>query len=360
MEHAYIHIPFCHKICSYCDFCKMLYNKKYVNEYLIALENEIKEYYTDEVMKTIYIGGGSPSSLSIDELTKLFNIINIFKRNIDCEFTFECNPADITEELIDILIKNGVNRLSIGVESFNEDNLKFMEREANFEDLKDKISLIRYKGINNINLDLMYALPKQTIESLKKDLKLLLKLNPEHISTYSLIIEDNTLIKIKKEEYIDEELDAKMYELISSKLGKKGYKHYEISNFAKDGYYSKHNLTYWLNEEYYGFGLGASGYMNGFRYDNTKNLNDYLKGNYHLNEALLSKKEIMEYELMLGFRLFNGINLQEFYNKYEVNMQDVFPIKPLIKSKELIYKNGNIFINPEKMYVMNEILLKLI
>ncbi|MDD2208353.1 MAG: radical SAM family heme chaperone HemW [Bacilli bacterium] len=360
MESIYIHIPFCRSICSYCDFCKMLYTSKDSTRYLEALKCEVEEYYLGETIKTIYIGGGTPSLLNPEELGRLFKIVRLIKKTVDCEITFECNPDDITEVLIDILKANGVNRISIGVESFNTEKLTFMERKSDFEDIKDKIKLINNKGIYNINLDLMYGIPDEGLDVLKKDLKLILKLNPEHISTYSLIVEDSTKVKIRGDKNIDEDLEADMYNYIVKKLKNKGYIHYEVSNFAKDGYFSKHNLTYWNNKEYYGFGLGASGYINGFRYENTKNIDTYCEGIYRKEEALLSKQEIMEYELMLGLRKTEGINLQDFFDKYEINMQDAFPIKPLLKNKDLIYKQGQIFINPEKRYIMNEILLKLI
>lgn len=360
MNHVYVHIPFCKSICSYCDFCKMFYNKEMVNKYLEALENEIKDFYLGEEVSTIYIGGGTPSSLSFEELDRLFEIINLIKRKDVCEFTFECNPEDINEFFIKKLALNGVNRISIGIQSFDPQNLKFMERTASFDDIKTKINLIRYYKIDNINLDLMYAIPGESLDTLKKDVKLFLKLNPTHLSTYSLIIEDHTKIKINNEKYIAEDLDAKMYDYICKKLNAKGYHHYEVSNFALNDKYSRHNMAYWDNEEYYGFGLGASGYMNGFRYENTRNLDKYLIGDYRINEALLSKQEIMEYEVILGLRKINGINLQLFFDKYDVNIQDVFPVKPLIKNKELIYKDGFLFINPEKIYVMNEILAKMI
>lgn len=360
MESIYIHIPFCRSICSYCDFCKMLYTSKDSIRYLEALKSEVEEYYLGESMKTIYIGGGTPSLLNPEELARLFEIVRKIKKTVDCEITFECNPDDITEVLVDILKTNGVNRISIGVESFNTEKLTFMERKSDFDDIKDKIKLINNKGIYNINLDLMYGLPGEEIDILKKDLKMILKLNPEHISTYSLIVEDSTKVKIRGDKNIDEDLEAEMYNYIVKKLKNKGYIHYEVSNFAKDGYFSKHNLTYWNNKEYYGFGLGASGYINGFRYENTKNIDTYCEGIYRKEEALLSKSEIMEYELMLGLRKTEGINLQDFFDKYEINMQDAFPIKPLLKNKDLIYKHGQIFINPKKRYIMNEILLKLI
>ena len=281
-----------------------------------------------------------------------------WKTEILC-YEFKGKVKD-NEFLVKKLASNGVNRVSIGIESFNKEKLKFMERKADFNDIRTKINLLRYYGIDNINLDLMYGIPGETLEILKKDLKMILKLNPSHISTYSLIIEDHTKIKINGAKNIDEELEVKMYEYICKKLKQSSYHHYEVSNFALNNKESIHNLAYWNNEEYYGFGLGASGYINGFRYDNTRNIDEYLKGNYHLNEALLSKQETMEYEVMLGLRKMKGINLQEFYDKYDINIQEVFPVKPLVKNKDLIYKNGYLFINPERIYVMNEILNKMI
>lgn len=360
MKSAYIHIPFCKSICSYCDFCKMNYQKEWIEVYLDVLKEEIEEKYADEYLDTIYIGGGTPSCLSKEELNKLFDIIKIFNLNEEYEFTFECNVNDITEELLDILKENKVNRLSIGVESFNNNNLKLIERKHTFEDALTKINLVKNYGFNNINVDLIYALPEETLSTVKKDINQLLKLDIPHISAYSLIIEEHTKLKIKGVKEIDEDLDAKMYEYIVKKLTNNNYNHYEISNFAKKGYESRHNLTYWNNEYYYGFGLGAHGYVHGVRYENTRSFHDYLNGNYILEENILSKQQIMENELMLGLRKTKGINLNEFFNKYDINLQDVFDIKPLLKTKDLIYKNGNIFVNPSKLYVMNEILLKLI
>ena len=360
MKSAYIHIPFCKSIGSYCDFCKMNYQKEWIEVYLDVLKEEIEEKYADEYLDTIYIGGGTPSCLSKEELNKLFDIIKIFNLNEEYEFTFECNVNDITEELLNILKESQVNRLSIGVESFNNNNLKLIERKHTFEDALTKINLVKNYGFNNINVDLIYALPEETLSTVKKDINQLLKLDIPHISTYSLIIEEHTKLKIKGIKEIDQDLDAKMYEYIVKKLTNNNYNHYEISNFAKKGYESRHNLTYWNNEYYYGFGLGAHGYVHGVRYENTRSFHDYLNGNYILEENILSKQQIMENELMLGLRKTKGINLNEFFNKYDINLQDVFDIKPLLKTKDLIYKNGNIFVNPSKLYVMNEILLKLI
>lgn len=360
MESVYIHIPFCKSICSYCDFCKVLCHGPWITQYLNALLAEVEDNYFGEEIGTIYVGGGTPSALNVKELKYLFEIINKFNKKEEVEFTFECNLNDINEEMLSLLKENGVNRLSIGIESFNEDKLAFMERRHTFSDAQEKMALIRNMGFDNVNVDLIYGIPGETIKDLKKDIDLILRLEPDHISTYSLIVEDNTKIGISGVVPIEEELDAEMYELIRDKLKSKKFKHYEISNFALEGKESKHNMKYWNNEEYYGFGLGAHGYRHGVRYENTRSINGYFEGKYLLREEMLSKEDKMANELMLGFRKVDGINLKDFFMKYEVNLQEVFNVKELIESKELIYKDGYLFINPEYLYVMNEILIKIL
>ena len=243
---VYIHIPFCRSICSYCDFCKFIYNKQWVYVYLKALDKEIKDRYMDENIKSIYIGGGTPSILKGKELIKLLDMTRIFHLTDNYEFTFECNLEDIDEELLLTLKKYGVNRLSIGIQSFQENNLKFMNRNADFNDAKTKIKLCRKLGFNNINLDLMYAIPGENLRELKKDLNLFLELNPDHMSCYSLILEEHTKAFIDKYDYIDEEEDYKMFKHIEKKLS--NAHHYEVSNYAILGHESIHNLTYWNNE----------------------------------------------------------------------------------------------------------------
>ncbi|MCM1371110.1 MAG: radical SAM family heme chaperone HemW [Clostridium sp.] len=356
IKSVYIHVPFCKTICSYCDFCKIYYNN-IVSRYLDELENEIKKKYKGEIIDTIYIGGGTPSTLSIKELTKLFNIIKIIKVSKALEFTVEANIEDLNEEKLQFLLQKGVNRLSIGIQTFNKKNILFLNRTCNKKEVFKKIKLARKIGFNNINIDLIYAIPNQTLRELKKDLRLALKLNIEHISTYSLIIEPNTLLYINKTKNIDEDLDYKMYQTIKKKLEK--YKNYEISNFAKKGYESKHNLTYWNNLEYYGFGLGASGYINGVRYENTRGINNYLKGKYVYESHKVSKKEKLENEFILGFRKIEGINKENFKEKYG-NIKNHKIINDLIKTRELLENDTNIYINPEYIYTSNRILSKFI
>ncbi len=357
---VYVHIPFCKNICSYCDFCKVFYNEKWARKYFKALALEIKDLYMGEVIDTIYIGGGTPSSLSSKEIRILFKILEMLNIKDLKEVTFECNLNDINEQLLETLKAVGVTRLSIGIESFNNEKLKFMGRNHSFVGAKQKIALARQFGFNNINLDLIYGFFFENKKILKDDLKKLIKLNPEHISTYSLMIENNTLLKKKNIETISEDEEVVLYKYICKYLKKHRFNHYEVSNFAKKGYESVHNLKYWHNKEYYGFGVSASGYVDKIRYTNTKSLTKYLDGIFESEKNILTEKDIRDNYVMLMLRLLKGINLKEFKEEFKVNMEDVYPIKPLLKNKELILKKGNIFINPDKLYVMNEILIKMI
>ena len=210
MTSVYIHIPFCKSICSYCDFCKMFYYQKWSTKYLIKLKEEILDLYNGEEARSIYIGGGTPSALKTKELEFLMDTIKVFNRSVTCEVTFECNLEDITKELLEILKQNKVTRLSIGIQSFNEENLKILGRNHSFDDAKEKMALIREFGFKNVNLDLIYAIPNETMKILKDDIKKFLKLEPDHISTYSLMIEPNTLLWINGIRPIKEDKDEEM------------------------------------------------------------------------------------------------------------------------------------------------------
>lgn len=360
IKSAYIHIPFCDSICSYCDFCKFIKNKKWISSYLNALKIEIEEKYKGEVLDTIYIGGGTPSSLNINELNQLFSIINNLKKSKEVEFTFECNIENITGEKLELLYKNGVNRLSIGIQTFNNKYLNYLNRNHNNKMITEKINIAKKIGFKNINIDLIYALPDETLDELNNDLELFLKLDIPHISTYSLIIEPNTKLHINDEKNIDEEIDYEMYKLICNKLETNGYNHYEVSNFGKVGYESKHNLTYWNNQEYYGFGISASGYINDIRYDNTKSLNNYFNREYLSDEHKLDKLEQIENEFILGLRKINGINKEDFKSKYNIDIKSIEVVNILLSEHKLLEDEKNIYINPKYIYVSNEILVNFI
>ena len=360
IKSVYIHIPFCGSICSYCDFCKFIKNDEWIDKYLNSLEKEIKIKYKGEKLETIYIGGGTPSCLNIEQLNKLFNIIKIFNKSKSIEFTFECNIENITEDKLKLLYDNGVNRLSVGIQTFNEKYLEFLNRKHTKKEIEEKINLAKKIGFKNINIDLIYALPNQTLEELNEDIDEFLKLDITHISTYSLIIEPNTKVYIENIENIDDNLDYEMYKLISNKLKDNGYNHYEISNFSKEGYESIHNLTYWNNNEYYGFGLGASGYIDNVRYDNTRSFNKYLTGEYIKESHKLNMNETIENEFILGLRKIKGINKREFKNKYNKDIKNIEIVNKLLSENKLLEDKKNIYINPKYIYVSNDILVEFI
>ncbi len=357
---VYIHIPFCDNICTYCDFNKRFYNEEIVTKYLNALEEEIKEIYQNDLIKTIYIGGGTPSSLSVNNLKKLMKIVKIFKLDKNYEFSFECNPENINYEKLLLLKENGVNRISMGVESTNKKFLKYLNRHHDIKIVKEKIKLMNEIGFNNINVDLIYALPNETINDLKKDLDIITNLSINHISTYSLEIHHHTILGINKVKPINEDLDCDMYNYICNYLKEKGFNHYEISNFCKDNTYSNHNLVYWHNDNYYGFGMGASGYIKNIRYTNTRSYRNYINKKRIIYKETLIKKDRIIYELILGFRLINGINKDNFKKKYQKELIQEKNIQKLIKKGYLEETKNNIKIKEKYLYIENSILEEMI
>lgn len=353
----YIHIPFCTTICTYCDFCKIYYNKKYIDNYLGSLKKEIEARYKHEKVKTIFIGGGTPTSLSEEELTKLLEITRVFDTEEDLEFTIESNIESLTEDKLKIMKKYGVNRLSIGMQSFNEDIIKVLGRMHTKEEVFNKIKIIK-KYFDNINIDLIYAVTSD-INIVKEDIDTFLKLEVPHVSAYSLIIEDRTILKINNYQSIDEDTDYQMYKYIEETLENSGYIHYEVSNYAKEGYESKHNLTYWNNEEYYGFGLSSTSYLGNIRRTNTRNITKYLNGAYLDEETYEDKETRMENEIMLGLRKLSGLNLDTFKKKYHIELEETYDISSLIEDGYLVKENNNLKINKEYIYISNEILLKI-
>ena len=357
VDAIYIHIPFCNYICAYCDFCKVFYNKEYVNKYLEALELEIKSNYKGELITSLYIGGGTPSSLSLNELEKLFSILKIFNLSKDCEITIEANSDSLSLDKINLFKRYGVNRVSLGVETINEELQKTLERKTSKDTVINCINNLKRVGITNINVDLIYAILGETLEDLNNDLDFLLSLDVPHISTYSLIIEDNTKLKINGVKNIDKSLDREMYDMISSRLNN-NYIHYEISNFSKDSYQSKHNLKYWYNLEYYGFGCGASGYIDNIRYTNTKSITNYIKGKTIIDKEIVSNKDKMFYEIMLGFRTNRGIDKKYFKDKYNVSIDRVFKYEKFVDNKVLDEDEKYLRVREEYFYVLDEVIIE--
>lgn len=354
MKSVYIHIPFCYDICCYCDFAKVYYKEELASLYLDSLAKEIEDNYKGEPILTLYIGGGTPSALSLDLTKKLISILSVFDRSKLEEFTIECNVSDISEDKLKLWREFGVNRLSIGVESFQPRLLKLLNRRV--EDATLKINLAK-EYFDNISVDLMYGIHSQTINELKDDIKKVLELEVEHISTYSLILEEHTMLSIQQYPEMDEDFNAKMYEYVTSTLEQHGYEQYEFSNYSKKGYESKHNLVYWNNEEYYGFGLGASSYRNDVRATNTRNMTKYLKHDFVMESHLLEQRETMENEMILGLRKREGVKEEVFFKKYQKHIEDVFDIEEPLQKEYLIKKDGYLSINPKYYFISNEILI---
>ncbi len=356
---AYIHIPFCKSICSYCDFCKFLYDYQNIDSYLLALKEEIASVNIKNELSTLYLGGGSPSCLSLREIKSLFAILDTLPLSCDYEFTIEVNPVDMTREKLEFWYQHRVNRLSIGIETFQKELLKTLGRSHTFDEMKEKVTLAREVGFKNISVDLMYAIPKETLEQLEDDLEKVNALDVDHVSCYSLMIEPKTKLYLEKITPIDEEVDLTMYQKIHSFLEYHGFHQYEISNYAKEKKESKHNLVYWNNQEYYGFGLGASFYLENVRGENTKKLKDYLTHQGRMEE-IISEEDKMRYEMILGLRKIKGVKKKEFYQKYRKKIIDVFKIEDLLEKNVLVDDENYISIHPNYLYVSNEILTRFV
>ena len=269
---AYFHIPFCSHICYYCDFAKVLMTGQPIDAYIESLIEEFQSFEIEK-LRTIYIGGGTPSVLSAQQLERLLTAI---AEQLDLEvleeFTVEANPGDLSDEVIKVLADSAVNRISLGVQTFNNALLKKIGRTHTEVQVYDSVERLKKAGFENITIDLIYALPGQTMEMVKSDVEKFLELKLPHVALYSLILEDHTVFMNRQRRGLlrlpSEDKNADMYEYIMDILAKNGYNHYEVSNFGLPGFESKHNITYWDNEEYYGIGAGASGYLAGIRYKN--------------------------------------------------------------------------------------------
>lgn len=316
---VYIHIPFCKQKCKYCSFISFSESDKIIG-YIYSLLKEIDVNYRGEWINTLYFGGGTPSLIDANLLKKIINKFNITH---NCEITLELNPDDASLEYLQELKNIGINRLSIGSQTFNDGILKVIGRRHDSEQITKAITLAQNVGFKNISLDLIYGLPEQTLDFLKKDLDLILNLNIQHISTYGLKIEENSYWgKFPPQGLPDDDLQADMYLEINRILESGGYRRYEISNFAIEGFESKHNLNYWNNKEYYGFGVAAHGYTEGIRYSNYCTLEEYMNNpTLHANGHILTEQEKLEEEIFLGLRKESGINTNEIKAKFGIDFE---------------------------------------
>lgn len=368
----YIHIPFCAKKCYYCDFTSYVGRDEEINSYLDSLEKEMDLYMDKkEDIYSIFIGGGTPSLLSPDQLDRLFVIIEK-KVNLEslCEYTIESNPGTLTRDKLRTMKKHGVNRLSMGLQAVQDKHLKFMGRIHDMDQFVESFELARQEGLENINVDLIFAFEGQTLEDWKESLEKVVAMNPDHISAYSLIIEEGTtfyrMYQDGRLNDFDEDTYISMYRYTVEKLKDSGYHQYEISNYAKEGCECKHNILYWDCLNYYGFGLGASGFIGDVRYTNTKNMKDYMedldnkKKPIEFKEVIASKDRFNE-KIILGLRKNEGI-LLDTVTKYLTDKEEndfMVKVKNYIDKGLLLVDNGRLRLGQEGREVSNSIFVDL-
>lgn len=369
----YIHIPFCVKKCKYCDFNSFKLNINEKRKYLNSLKREMelyKENLEDKSIDSIFVGGGTPSILNEEEIRILFrNIKNNFQIKDSAEITMECNPGTLTLNKLKTMKECGVNRLSIGLQAVQNNHLEYIGRVHTYEEFEKNYYQAKEVGFENINVDLMYALPNQSKEDWMESLEKVVKLNPTHISAYSLILEENTELfnMYEKHEFelLDEDTDIEMYEYTISYLKSNGYNQYEISNYAKKGFECKHNILYWKCENYVGLGVSASGFLNETRYNNLCELDEYEEiihsGKKPIEwEEKLSIKDEIEESIFLGLRMNEGIKFKDFYEKYNFNFEEEYKneIDKLKKMKLIETKDEGMKLTQKGREISNSVFVE--
>ena len=369
---VYIHIPFCQQICNYCDFNKVFFKNQPVGEYIEAIGQEMRMTVEKNPtafvnIETIFLGGGTPTSLSVEQLTRLMELIHLYLPvNNVTEFSSEANPDELTHDKLLVLKKYGINRLSLGVQSFDQEILKKLGRTHSNDHVFSTLRDAKEVGFDNISIDLMYGLPGQTIEQWQETLDIAFSLELPHFSAYSLIVEPKTifynLMNKGKLSLPGEDSEAKMYDMLMHQMEAHGLKQYEISNFAKPGFESTHNCIYWENDEYAGFGAGASGYLDGVRYQNIGPLKKYIEaienGDFPLlNTHVVTKQESIEEEMFLGLRKIDGVSKLHFIEKFDLPMEQLFSnhIEELVKEALVENTEDALKLSYKGRFVGNEV-----
>ncbi|QGM29826.1 oxygen-independent coproporphyrinogen III oxidase [Bacillus sp. N3536] len=367
---VYIHIPFCHQICNYCDFNKFYFHNQPVDEYIESLGKEMALWQDDLAkarIETIFLGGGTPTALSLEQLERLLTLIHQYipLEHVK-EFSSEANPDELTLEKMQLMRKFGVNRLSMGVQTFNQDLLKILGRTHSNNHVYDVIQYAKQTEFPSISIDLMYGLPNQTMEQWKESLQEAFRLKIPHISAYSLLVEPKTifynLLSKGKLSLPGEDLEAEMYGYLMDEMKRNGYKQYEISNFSYEGKASEHNLLYWNNDEYIGLGAGAHGYVNSIRYSNHGPLKKYMQQLEIGEKPVMMQKEVtyeekMEEEMFLGLRKNQGVSLSNFDKRYGKSLYEAYgnEIEELLEKELLEIKNDYVFLTNRGRFVGNEV-----
>lgn len=369
---VYIHIPFCHQICNYCDFNKVFFKNQPVDAYIESVGEEMRLYATEQPgrfnnVETIFLGGGTPTALTAAQITRLLELVRTYiPQQTVVEFTSEANPDELSRDKLEALFAGGVNRLSMGVQSFDEGLLKKIGRTHSNEHVFETVALAKEVGFTNISIDLMYGLPNQTLEQWQHTLQTALTLDLPHFSAYSLLVEPKTVFYIQynkgKLALPTEDLEATMYGHLIDEMERHGLKQYEISNFAKDGYASVHNKIYWDNDEYAGFGAGAHGYVDGVRYSNHGPIKKYMDALANgekpiILEHTVTRDERLEEQMFLGLRKTDGVTHDEFMRKFGVPMIDVFGdvIASEVELERLIHDEDGVRLTRRGRFIGNEV-----
>lgn len=367
----YLHIPFCKRKCNYCDFCSFPAGDGQIKRYMDKLKEEIRYWgdrYPDRTVSTVFIGGGTPSLVPAAQIESLMDTVRgSFSCMRDMECSIEANPGTVTKEKLKTYQSSGINRISFGLQSARKEELKILGRIHSFENFVSGFHMARDCGFENINVDLMSAIPLQTMETMEQTLAKTAKLNPEHISVYSLIIEEGTPFYEEKglgELLPSEDEDAAMYERTGELLDNFGYRRYELSNYAKPDFECRHNCGYWTGTSYLGLGLAASSYFEGKRFSNPSSMDEYLAvrdhGRNFLQEKRLSRKEEMEEQMFLGLRMTRGISKQEFLKRFGTSILDVYgtPIRELSGKGLLKQDTDRIWIPKQALFLSNQVMIE--
>ena len=368
----YVHIPFCIKKCLYCDFLSFPLKSQthnienYVNQLCCEIEYKNSQYSSEEYrVISVFFGGGTPSSIDARYIEKILcKLRNVFPFDKDAEITIEVNPGTVDEDKLTTYYKAGINRLSFGLQSACDEELKTLGRIHNYDTFEKNYALARRVGFTNINVDLMSAIPNQTVASWEWNLNQVIGLNPEHISAYSLIVEEGTPFYDMELKLPSEEDERAMYAMTGDKLLTAGYEQYEISNYGKPGFQCKHNIVYWKRGDYLGFGLSAASLVGNLRISNVTSMEDYLLGQYEDTETkeLLSLQEEMGEAMFLGLRMTEGVSEEAFVKRYGITITDQYPgvIEKYVRQGLLERRNGHIFLTKEGMNLANAVMCEFV
>jgi len=367
----YLHIPYCLHKCGYCDFNSHPENQEESIRYVDALIKELRSYAQKEYTVTsIFMGGGTPTILLPSQLKQILNTVQQgFNLTSDCEITIEANPATIKLQSLQEIRKAGYNRISIGVQSFDQKELQLLERVHGEKEIHSTVHRARSANFENLSMDLIFALPGQTIEKWQSNLKQAIAKNPDHLSTYNLTIEPATaFFKLHKRGKLilpNEDIQLEMYETTIRTLKDSGYQHYEISNFAKPGMESQHNINYWNNGEYIGVGAGASSYLHGERFKNTNLPSNYIRKLKAKKNAIESRERLepihaMGETLMLGLRMLKGVSVDAFERRFQVSFQKVYGkvLDPLLNQELITFNQNRIALSRKGLLLADSVILK--